>query len=131
MEVVTVDNELKIMYTPYIYSKITPISIGYIIKDPKGYKTVYNKNNYEKDGDVLVRDPNRIEPFMTEIGNLWRENCPDWRFGQLIENVFGEMGYNWWMLEEPRMLEEFNKYFNKGKRGKQTRKPGRRKRNGK
>lgn len=91
MELVTVDGHPKVMYTPYIYSKVTPISIGYIIKDPGGYKTVYNKKGYEKDGDVLMRDPERIEPFMQEIGKLWKENCPDWRFGQLIENVFGGM----------------------------------------
>ena len=91
MDLVTVDGQPKIMCTPYIYSKIIPISISYVIKDPGGYKTVYNKNGYKKDGDILMRDPERIEPFMTEIGKLWKENCPDWRFGQLIENVFGEM----------------------------------------
>ena len=93
MEFVNIDNELtpRVMYKPYIYSTITPISIGYICKTPKGYKTFITPGAYEKGDDVLVRDPNRIEPFMNELGKIWKENVPDWRFSQLIENVFGEM----------------------------------------
>ena len=66
MEFVNIDNELtpRVMYKPYIYSTITPISIGYICKTPKGYKTFITPGAYEKGDDVLVRDPNRIEPFM-------------------------------------------------------------------
>lgn len=143
MEFITIDGDPKpkVMYTPYIYSTITPISIGYIIEDPKGYKVTYTPDKkrkprgYEKEGDVLVRDPNRIQPFMEELGKIWKDNVPDWRFSQLIENVFGEMDYVPWMLEEHRMLEEFHKYFEEkhesGRiKGPQTRKPGRRKRNG-
>ena len=113
MEFVNIDNELtpRVMYKPYIYSTITPISIGYICKTPKGYKTFITPGAYEKGDDVLVRDPNRIEPFMQELGKIWKENVPDWRFSQLIENVFGEMKYVPWMLEEDRMLEEFHNYF--------------------
>lgn len=132
MELVTVDGELKMMYTPYIYAEVRTFSKGFIIKDKKGYKTIFNKK-YEKEGDILMRDPNRIQPFMTELGKIWQENCPDWRFSQLIENVFGSMDYVPWMLEEPRMLEEFHKYFEENgsgrlvrTRGPQTRKPGRR-----
>lgn len=33
-----------------------------------------------------MRDPNRIEPFLNIIKECW-EKVPDWRFGQLIENV--------------------------------------------
>ena len=38
-----------------------------------------------------MRDPNRIEPFLQELGKIWKEECPDWRFGQLIFNVFDKM----------------------------------------
>ena len=58
-----------------------------------------------------MRDPNRIKPFMEDIATIWLNCCPDWRFSQLIENVFGEMDFIPWMLEEDRMLEEFEKYF--------------------
>lgn len=114
MEFVNIDGELtpRVMYKPYIYSTITPISIGYICSTPRGYITKCNPQAYyEKGNDVLVRDPNRIEPFMKELGKIWKENVPDWRFSQLIENVFGEMKYVPWMLEEDRMLEEFHNYF--------------------
>lgn len=126
MEFVTVEGEKKIMYTPYIYAEIKPISIGYIIKTNKGYKTVLDKKGYKKEGDTLMRDPNRIDPFMTELADIWKNNCPDWRFSQLIENVFGSMDYVPWMLEEPKMLEEFHNYFDDNKtKNKQTRKRGR------
>lgn len=134
MELVTVDGEPKIMYTPYIYAEVRSFSIGYIIKDHKGYRTILNNKGYEKEGDVLMRDPDRIEPFMQELGKIWRDNVPDWRFSQLIENVFGSMNYVPWMLEEPRMLEEFHNYFEENgsgrvlakTKGPQTRKRGRR-----
>lgn len=34
-----------------------------------------------------MRDPNRIEPFMKELTDIWKTTCPNWRFGQLIFNV--------------------------------------------
>ena len=30
-----------------------------------------------------MRDINRIDPFLKELGEVWR-TCPDMRFGQLI-----------------------------------------------
>lgn len=33
-----------------------------------------------------MRDPNRIEPFLNTINKVWSK-VPDWRFGQLIENL--------------------------------------------
>ena len=39
-----------------------------------------------------MRDPNRIAPFLTEIGEVWRESFPDWRFGQLMFNFFSVLG---------------------------------------
>ena len=58
-----------------------------------------------------MRDPERINPFLEKLGKIWKENCPDWRFGQLIENVFGESKYVIFYMEEDRMLTEFNNYF--------------------
>jgi len=34
-----------------------------------------------------VRDPARISQILGGLGAIWQAN-PDWRFGQLIENVF-------------------------------------------
>lgn len=58
-----------------------------------------------------MRDPNRIPTFLEDLGTIWVNCCPDWRFGQIVENVFGEMDYIPFMLEEDRMIEEFAKYF--------------------
>lgn len=121
-EFVTIDGDPTpvIMYKPYIYAEIKPCSLGYIIHDTRGHKIIYDKKeilkSHGKDinierGDGTVRDPNRIMPFLDAIGKLWIENVPDWRFSQLIENVFGSMDYIPWMLEEDRMLEEFENYF--------------------
>ena len=57
-----------------------------------------------------MRNPNRIEPFMDELGKIWKEECPDWRFGQLIFNVIGHNGMAFYM-EEDKMLEAVKKYF--------------------
>ncbi len=35
-----------------------------------------------------MRDPNRIKPFLEEFEKLWNE-FPDWRFCQLVVNLFG------------------------------------------
>lgn len=58
-----------------------------------------------------MRNLNRIEPFMNEITKMWKENCPDWRFGQLIENVFGSSEYITWFVEEDTMIDIFRNYF--------------------
>lgn len=60
-----------------------------------------------------MRDPKRIKPFLEEIGKLWEEECPDWRFGQLIVNVFGTLKQDPFFPEEDKMLEYFKKFFRK------------------
>ena len=45
-----------------------------------------------------MRDMNRIEPFLTELGEVWKK-YPDLRFGQLMFNFFSEFG-------DPFHLEE-------------------------
>lgn len=62
-----------------------------------------------------MRDKNRIKPFMNEIAKLWEEECPDWRFSQLIENVFGSIYDEQipFYVEDDEMLREFKKYFKK------------------
>lgn len=60
-----------------------------------------------------MRDPNRIDPFLQELGTIWKEECPDWRFGQFIHNVVGHNGMAF-LMEEDQMLDEFKKYFKRG-----------------
>lgn len=61
-----------------------------------------------------MRDKNRIYKFCNEFANVWADNVPDWRFGQLICNVFGQMageGSDPFFPEENEMIQYFKKYF--------------------
>lgn len=61
-----------------------------------------------------MRDINRIKEFCDELAEIWETNCPDWRFGQLISNVFGQMrseGKDCFFPEEKEMMEYFKNYF--------------------
>lgn len=60
-----------------------------------------------------MRDKNRIPKFCNELGEIWMENCPDWRFGQLVLNVLGEMSINRdpFFPEEDEMIKFFKTYF--------------------
>ena len=60
----------------------------------------------------MARDINRIEPFMEELTKIWKEQCCDWRFGQLIENVLNSFETDPWFMEEDEMLKRIKKYFN-------------------
>ena len=59
-----------------------------------------------------MRDIERIEPFLQEIGKLWKQ-VPDWRFGQLMSNVLNSLPQDPFHYEDKEMLEEFDKYFKK------------------
>ena len=61
-------------------------------------------------GDKM-RKIDRIEPFMLELAKIWKENCPDWRFGQLMSNVLNSFEIDPFFIEEDNMLERFKKYF--------------------
>lgn len=60
----------------------------------------------------MSRDINRIEPFMQELTKIWKEQCPHWRFGQLVENVLNSFETDPWFMEEDEMLKRIKKYFN-------------------
>lgn len=56
-----------------------------------------------------MRDVNRIEPFMTEIGELWKKRFPNYRFGQLMVGFFYAAGDPFY-FEEDEFLEAFKAY---------------------
>lgn len=61
-----------------------------------------------------MRDPSRIFRFCNELADIWASECPDWRFGQLIENVFSAQkttGYDPFYFEEDRMIQAIKRYF--------------------
>lgn len=57
-----------------------------------------------------MRDPQRIDKFMNELGELWKNKVPDWRFGQLMYNFLCAKGdpFYW---EEDEFLKKFKKYL--------------------
>lgn len=57
-----------------------------------------------------MRDPERILPMMTEMAELWKEKCPDWRFGQLMSNFFYTTG-DPFHYEDDVLLEKFRAYM--------------------
>lgn len=114
MEFINIEGEIgpRIIYEPFVYSNIVECSNHFTIFCPNSEIKIINKDKlYGKEIEPKMRDPKRIDPFLHDIGLIWKNCCPDWRFGQLIENVFGEMDYVPFMLEEHRMTEEFCKYF--------------------
>lgn len=61
-----------------------------------------------------MRNPDRIYDFCIQLANIWEENVPQWRFGQLICNVFGQMaaeGRDPFFPEEDEMIKYFRNYF--------------------
>lgn len=59
-----------------------------------------------------MRDINRIDKFLEKLGELWKENVPDWRFMQLICNLQSAYGSDLFYIEEDKLLEKYLKgYF--------------------
>lgn len=58
-----------------------------------------------------MRSPDRIEPFMQLVTKVWKEKCPDWRFGQLMLNILDDIGAQAFYMEEPEMLQYIEDYF--------------------
>lgn len=61
-----------------------------------------------------MRDIERIDKFCNQLANIWKTNCPDWRFGQLIINVFSSFDIDPFFPEEDQMIQRFEKFFKKG-----------------
>lgn len=62
-----------------------------------------------------MRDPKRIKKFCDRLAKVW-ENAPDWRFGQLISNMFGEVWAKHgdiFFIEDDKMIEYLEEYFEK------------------
>lgn len=62
-----------------------------------------------------MRDPERIDKFCNELAKLWKDNCSDWRFGQLIDNVLSayrsKTGKDIFFPEDDELLDFFKSYF--------------------
>lgn len=59
-----------------------------------------------------MRDPQRIDPMMSEMATLWKEKAPDLRFGQLMSNFFLIIGDPFY-CEDDDLLEMFREYISR------------------
>lgn len=60
-----------------------------------------------------MRDPKRIKPLLMEIEKQW-ERFPDWRFGQLIENIKRFYDINdLFYIEDDEMLKLIENFMKK------------------
>ena len=55
-----------------------------------------------------MRDPARIRKFCDELANIWTVYCPDWRFGQFVENTLGQ---NMFFYEEEEAMKKIQEFF--------------------
>lgn len=61
-----------------------------------------------------MRDITRIRKFCNELADIWEEHCPDWRFNQLIENIWrspameGKIPF---FMEESEMMDIIKRCF--------------------
>lgn len=63
-----------------------------------------------------MRDINRLDKFYDELKEVHKKNFPDWRFGQLIINVFADWQAtkrDIFFPEEDEMIQIFRDYVNK------------------
>ena len=62
-----------------------------------------------------MRDINRLDKFYDELKEFHKKNFPDWRFGQLIVNVFTEWqaktNRDVFFPEEDEMIQIFRDYI--------------------
>lgn len=65
-----------------------------------------------------MRNPDRIDDFCIQLANIWKENVPQWRFGQMICNIFNDMAISEkrdpFFPEEDEMINYIKNYFNLG-----------------
>lgn len=65
-----------------------------------------------------MRNPNRIDEFCATLAELWHK-VPDWRFGQLMCNMLGEISAELqidpFYIEDPALFKEIKNYFKENK----------------
>ena len=61
-----------------------------------------------------MRNPKRIKKFCNRLAKAW-ERLPEWRFGQFIDNMFGEISLERdpFFVEDDEMIEFIEEYVSK------------------
>jgi len=57
-----------------------------------------------------MKDPQKIDKFLEEFGRIWKEQCPNWNFGQIVSNLIREYG-DLTNTNEEVMLVKIKDYF--------------------
>ena len=57
-----------------------------------------------------MRDINRIKPFLERFEEIWKK-YPDLRFGQLINNIFGDLASVLYYLEDDEIIEIIEEFY--------------------
>jgi hypothetical protein len=61
-----------------------------------------------------MRNPERLHSFYDELKRIHSQHVPDWRFAQLIDNVFRQIqseGRDPFFFEEDEFLRYLKRYF--------------------
>ena len=58
-----------------------------------------------------MRDPKRIQEFCNRLAEIWSEQCPDWRFGQLFINMCRTLEIDPFYVEEDELMDHIERYF--------------------
>lgn len=58
-----------------------------------------------------MRKPERIDEFCKRLAEIWKDKCPDWRFGQLMVNVLNSQPRDPFFYEEDEMIKVFEDFF--------------------
>ena len=62
----------------------------------------------------MSRNPNRLYFFYDELRRIHMTYVPDWRFGQMMSNIFGT--HDIFYLEEDEILKQIKQYFGEEKK---------------
>ena len=57
-----------------------------------------------------MRDEKRIDEFCKVLAKNWRK-VPDWRFGQLISNIYTGQTCDFFFIEDNKMQTLIEKFF--------------------
>lgn len=61
-----------------------------------------------------MRDPARIDEFCNRLAAAWKHDVPDWRFGQLMYNLFDSLGKDPFFIEDDQMIDYIESYLRHG-----------------
>lgn len=81
----------------------------------QGLENILEAKGLINNGDLKMRDPNRLDNFYENLKKIHKEKVPDWRFGQLISNFQSWYGNDVFYLEENQFMSKLNEFFEETK----------------